>query len=119
MVKDFINQVQTESKEIGKAAGNVFKKTDATTPKKLSVGFKQGTTTTKVTVLGGVLSGVTLSLQGIRNIRKGLMKDKESGKRDYATIGVGMAEAAGGVFVTSLFYERLKLSNDGCDVPER
>lgn len=77
--------------------------------RKAGVAFKGETTTNKLTIVGGLTTGVTFGLTGLRSMRNGLTKD-EDGKRDYALTALGAAEAVGGAFVTALFWERLKMS---------
>ena len=108
-----IDNVAGEGKKIAQSAKNVGPWKDTGGVNAARIGFKEGSTTSKMSVLGGVVTGVTMTLQGIRNIKKGLVKDA-NGKRDLATAFVGAAETAGGAFVTGLFYERLKLENT-CD----
>lgn len=75
-------------------------------------GFKNGTTSNKVTVLGGISTGVTFALQGVRNIRSGLTKDAKTGKRDLGTASVGLVELTGGLFLTGVFYNTLRHGTD-------
>lgn len=79
---------------------------------KVSVSFKEGTTQNKLAVLGGVSTGITFTLQGLKNARTGWAKDEKTGKRDLATAALGAAEIGGGLFLTGLFYHNLRLGND-------
>lgn len=79
---------------------------------KVSVSFKEGSTQNKLAVLGGISTGITFSLQGLKNLRNGLAKDEKTGKRDLATSVLGAAEIGGGLFLTGLFYHNLRLGND-------
>src|SRR5690606_18294933 len=79
---------------------------------KVSVSFKEGSTQNKLAVLGGISTGITFSLQGLKNLRTGWAKDEKTGKRDIATTVLGAAEVGGGLFLTGLFYHNLRLGND-------
>lgn len=79
---------------------------------KVRVSFKEGSTQNKLAVLGGISTGVTFSLQGLKNLRTGWAKDQKTGKRDIATTMLGATEIAGGLFLTGLFYHNLRLGND-------
>lgn len=75
-------------------------------------GFRDGSTSNKVTVLGGISTGITFALQGVRNIRSGLTKDPKTGKRDIGTTTVGLVEMTGGLFLTGVFYNTLRHGTD-------
>lgn len=80
--------------------------------KNVGLSFKEGSTTNKVAVLGGISSGITFALQGVRNIRSGLTRDAKTGKRDLGTTAVGAVETMGGLFLTGVFYTSLRRGNE-------
>lgn len=116
MVKRVTNTFRKEGELLSEAAKTVLKTPGhaASKVKNAGIAFREGSLTTQMTVIGGVSGGVTLALQGVRNIHKGLQKD-EDGKRHLGMAAVGAAELVGGGFVAHLFYERLKLSDNSCD----
>ncbi len=81
--------------------------------KEKSVAFKEASATTQMTILGGVSAGLTMLLQGVNKMQKGLTRNEE-GKREWGAAAVGAAEVAAGGFLTVTFYERLKLQDAGC-----
>lgn len=113
--EEVINTFRPSGKAIWKtAAGNTLAKPGQLLEKAndIRVAFQEGTTKNKVTVLSGVLTGVTMTLDGVRNIKRGLTRNAD-GARDVGTAAVGVCEVAGGLFTTTLFYERLKIGDGG------
>lgn len=78
--------------------------------RRVGVVFKEGTTSNKLAVLGGISTGVTFALTGLRTLRTALQKDEKTGKRDYASAALGTAELVGGGFLTALFWQRLQMA---------
>lgn len=110
MTKTVATTFHNEAKLLGDAAKSVLQKSTGgvgETLKRAGVAFKGETTTSKLTIIGGISTGVTFGLTGLRSMRNGLTKDAD-GKRDYALAALGAAEAVGGAFVTALFWERLQ-----------
>lgn len=109
-VKPATRFILDEAPLIKEAAKTVLKKGTVdvgTNLKSAGTAFKSETTASKMTIIGGISSGVTLGLSGLRSIRNGLTKD-EDGKRDYALAALGAAETVGGGFVAAMFWERLQ-----------
>ncbi|MCH2546330.1 MAG: hypothetical protein MK052_01795 [Alphaproteobacteria bacterium] len=65
--------------------------------------------TTKLTVVGGVSTGVTFALTGLRSLRNGLSKDEDN-KRDYGLAALGAAETVGGAFIAALFWNKMAMA---------
>jgi hypothetical protein len=110
MAKDGFNFLKQEASLIGEAAQRLVKGSTSGVTESLrqaGVAFKGETTSTKLTIVGGITTGVTFGLTGVRNIQAGLTK-RENGKRNVGQVALGVVEAAGGAFVTALFWERLK-----------
>lgn len=110
MPNDFANGLRKEAFMIGDAAKQVLQKSTTgvgASLREAGVAFKAETTSTKLTIVGGITTGVTFGITGLRNIQAGLTKNEE-GKRNFGQAALGVAEAAGGAFVTALFWERLK-----------
>ena len=86
--------------------------------KEASLAFKESSTTNKLAVISGGITGITFTLQGIKTIKSGLKKDEE-GKRDLSGAAVGATQLLGGVVMASLFYERMKLNSSDFGSRER
>ncbi len=90
---------ETKTSPLSKFAAAISKGVSDETSK-VRVSFKEGTTQNKLAVLGGVSTGITFTLQGLKNLRTGWAKDEKTGKRDIATTVLGAAEMGGGLFLT-------------------
>lgn len=113
MEKPQLDALKKEGSVLGEAAVKMLRRNAGSigeSVKQAGVGFKEGTTANKLTVLGGISTGMTFTLTGLRTLRTGLAKDEKTGKRDYASAALGAAEFAGGAFVTALFWERMKMN---------
>lgn len=111
-MKKVVTTFHNEGKATGEAAANLLRKSTAglgEQVRRAGVAFKEGSTTNKLTIVGGISTGMTFALTGLRTLRNGLKKD-ESGKRDYASAALGTAELVGGGFVAALFWERLQMA---------
>lgn len=113
MTRTVTNTFHNEGKLMGDAAKEVLRKSTVgigESVRRAGVAFKEGSTTNKLTVVGGISTGVTFALTGARTLRNAMRKDEKTGKRDYASAALGAAELVGGTFVAGLFYERLKMN---------
>lgn len=111
-MKKVITTFHNEGRATGEAAANLVRKSTAglgEQVRRAGVAFKEGSTTNKLTIVGGISTGMTFALTGMRTLRNALKKD-ENGKRDYASAALGTAELVGGGFVAALFWERLQMA---------
>lgn len=111
-MKKVITTFHNEGRATGEAAANLVRKSTAGLDEQVrraGVAFKEGSTTNKLTIVGGISTGMTFALTGMRTLRNALKKD-ENGKRDYASAALGTAELVGGGFVAALFWERLQMA---------
>lgn len=107
------NNLKEEGRLIGMAAKQLLHKSTtgvAESAQRMGIAFQTSSASTKLSIVGGVSTGITFALTGLRTMNNALKKDKETGKRDYASAALGAAEFLGGGFVAALFWERLKVS---------
>lgn len=114
MTKKVITTFHNEGKVIGEAAKELARNSvvgaagvgDAF--RKAGVVFKEGSATNKLSIVGGISTGMTFALTGLRTVRNALHKDEKTGKRDYASAALGATELLGGSFVAALFWQRMQ-----------